>query len=48
MDIKQQEELPIRGSSEDVDHCNIFCSPLKPHLLSLFCGESQTGRTKRP
>lgn len=33
MDIKPQEELLIKGSSEEVDQCNIFCSPLKPAFV---------------
>lgn len=33
MDIKPQEELSIKGSLEEVDQCNIFCSPLKPAFV---------------
>ena len=33
MAIKPQEELSIKGSLEEVDQCNIFCSPLKPAFV---------------
>lgn len=44
MDIKPQEELSIKGSLEEVDQCNIFCSPLKPaFVVCLFVEKSQLG-----